>query len=457
MDSSEEVQRAALRSISMSRPLGLIPILMDVDPRSPLLQEYQEAIAGYGPALLPQLRIMMEDKKKSRDQKKLIIKIADMVGGPQASEMLSETAHGSDLVLRFASIKGMNRLKENNALAVPEQDLESLLEQEIEALKVELQRIQFIGPLPNTLIDQVLRQREKWTRERIFRVLGLLYDSKTIYHSYLALDGDDRSKRESALELLDTLLRSEHRQKILSLIETPEDYMPSENSADSRKLMLLGYVGARDELPAAALIAALSDQQLQSWDEEIQETLKVFNGLSLVEETLRWRFSQMTDPQDLEKKSKSLAALRKMESLGKIDIFTRMGPHELLALARGSSEVTYQPGQVIFTEGEEPLHIYMLTGGKVERQRSSGRIDEIHPGESFGALAALSRKPHLYSARALEVSSCLKLDRDILLDVLEDFPGLSLGIFESLAGRIQSLIDRVEQLEKKEISNRNRE
>ena len=220
MDSSQEVQRAALQSIGRSRPSGLISTLVDVDPGSPLLQEYQETLVSYRPTLFPQLRKLMKDKKKSRDQKKLIIKIADMVGGPLASEMLSETAHGPDLVLRFASIKGMNRLKKNDALAISEQEIESLLEQELEALKVEIQRIRFIGPLPNTLIDQVLRQREKWTRERIFRVLGLLYDSRTIYHAYLALDGDDRRRRESALELLDTLLKSDHRQEILSLIET---------------------------------------------------------------------------------------------------------------------------------------------------------------------------------------------------------------------------------------------
>ena len=162
----------------------------------------------------------------------------------------------------------------------------------------------------------------------------------------------------------------------------------------------------------------------------------------------------MNESQDLDKKSKSLAALRKMESLGKIDIFIKMGPHELLALARGSSEITFQPKEVIFAEGDDPLHIYMLLAGRVERDRSSGRIDEIHPGESFGVLAALTRKPHLYSARALELSHCLKLEREILLDVLEDFPALSLGIFESLAQRIQSLMDRVEQLEKKETPKR---
>ncbi len=448
-DSSQEVQRAVLQSIRRSTPPGLIAALIDVSPDSPVLAETRETLASYGETLLPQLRKMMEDKKRSRDQKKLIIKIADTVGGREASEMLSDAAHGADLPLRFAAIKGMNRLKERRVLEVSEQALESLLEQEMEALKIELQRSQSILAIPGSLISRVLRQRQEWTRERIFRVLGLLYDSKTIYHAYLAFTSRDRPRHESSLELLDALLRSEHRLDILSLMETPEDFVRSEVSPELRRYVLIGYLGARDELPAAALIADLKDNEVLRWKDEITETLRAFPGLSLVEETLEWRHSRLEDSPDLEKKSKSLTALRKMESLGKIDIFARMGPHELLSLAKGSTEVTFQPDDLIFSEGEEPLHIYMLIRGKIERFRSVGRIDEILPGESFGALAALSRQRHLYSARAVESSYCLKLDQDILLEVLEDFPALSHGVFESLAQRIQGLISRVQQLEAK--------
>jgi hypothetical protein len=448
-DPSLEVQRAALQSIARSTPAGLVSTLIEVAPNSPLLEQYQETLASFGQSLLPQLKRIMEDKKKSRDQKKLILNIADTVGGKQASEILAVTALGPDLPLRFAAIKGMNRLKDRRSLEVADETLESLLGQEMQSLKLEWERFQLIQPQPGSLMDRVLRQRRQWTRERIFRVLGLLYDPKTIYHAYLAFTSLDRRKEESALELLDTILRSEHRNKILSLIENPNEIIEVEASPESRRAVLMSYIGARDQLPAAAFISQLKNEELRNLAPEIESALKVFPGLSLIEDILEWRLSEMDPTQPVAKKSKSLSALHKMENLGKIDIFSKLGPHELLALAKGSDEVTFEPDQIVFSEGEDPHHIYMLVRGKVQRYRISGPVDEIYPGESFGALAVLSKRPHLYSARAVERSYCFQLEQEILLDVMEDFPALSIGIFESLAQRIQGLMTRVDELEGK--------
>lgn len=449
MDSSQEVQRAALQSIARSTPPGMVAFLIDVAPQSPLLSDYEETLASYGESLLPQLKKMLDDKKKSRDQKKFMLNIADSVGGRHASEMLMSAALGPDLALRFAAIKGMNRLKQRKALEVSDEALESLLGQEMDALKIELERSDFIGPRSGSLIDRVLKQRREWTRERIFRVLGLMYEPKTIYHAYLAFTGHDRRQQDAALELLDSLLRSEHRARILLLMENPDDVVRAKSSPQSRKAVLLSYIGAKDELPAAALIEELSDDEILNCENELQTTLRVFTGLSLIQDILDWRSSGMDKSQDPKKMSKSLSALHKMESLGKIDIFSKMGPHELLALAKGSKEITFETGDAIFAEQEEPLHIYMLVQGRVQRYRTTGVVDEILPGQSFGALAVLSKRPHLYSARALERSHCFQLEQEILLDILEDFPALSMGIFESLAERIQTLMSRVEELEER--------
>src|SRR5262249_1822305 len=112
-DSSLEVQRAALKSIERTAPPGLATDLMDALDSSPLTAEIRASLTGYGESLIPQLQKMLTDRAKSRDQKKLIIKIARTIGGTQAREMLLPMAKGSDLTLRFAALKALNRLKKS--------------------------------------------------------------------------------------------------------------------------------------------------------------------------------------------------------------------------------------------------------------------------------------------------------------------------------------------------------
>jgi ATP:ADP antiporter, AAA family len=448
LDPSEEIRKAVLVSIGRTTPAGLVPVLIDGMIASPMVIEFRTALEKYGEALLPELKKMLEDKKKTRDQKKVIVKIADTVGGRQASEMLVNTARGADLVLRFAAIKAMNQLKRRRALELPAESLESLLDQEIEALNVEYQRMQFIQPEPGGLAERVLKQRQDWAKERIFRVLGLLYDSRSMYYAYLALQSNQPRRIDSALELLDTLLRSEHRRRILALVESPEQDSKVRYHPEAKKSMLLGYIGAGDQLPAAALIAELSNKELDTWKSELASTIEVFSNVSLVRETLTWRYSeQMEDQSKGQRAFRALTTVQKLESLSKVDIFSALGPHELLLLANQSVEVEFEPGQIILKEGERPSYIFSLISGEAERYRSSGRLDSIHAGESFGTLPALTNKPHFYSARALEHCFCLKLDQESFLEVMEDQPAIAFGIFQVLNQKMMTLITQLERLE----------
>lgn len=446
-DPNKDVQKAILQSIARTTPAGLVPDLIDALIASPLLSEIRSSLERYGESLLPELSKMLEDKKKSRDQKKVIVKIADTVGGPQASEMLINTARGSDLVLRFSAIKAMNQLKKRRALVLPEQSLESLLEQEIEALNFENQRLAFIQPAPGGLADRVLRQRQAWALERIFRVLGLLYDPRSMYYAYLALQSGNVRRIDSALELLDTILKSEHRRRILALVEAPEEESKVRYHPDAKKSMLIGYIGAGDQLPAAALIMELKEKELESFRPELERALNVFADVSLVKETLNWRYSEMND--QVLKASRALTTVQKLESLAKVDIFSRLGPHELFLLANQSVEVELEPGQVIFQEGDKPSYIFSLISGQAERYRTSGSLEIIPVGESFGGLAVVTNQPHFYSARAVDRCLCLKLDQESFLDVMEDQPAIAVNILQVVHQKMLKLIVQMERLEEK--------
>jgi trk system potassium uptake protein TrkA len=143
------------------------------------------------------------------------------------------------------------------------------------------------------------------------------------------------------------------------------------------------------------------------------------------------------------KEPDSLTTIQKLESLSKVDIFSRLGPHELLLLANSSAVQDYPTGEVIYREGETAHHIYNLINGRVELRREPDQIEEIRPGGSFGALAVLSGQPRFFTAQVTEPARCIKVEREAFWEMVEDYPSAARAIFEVLSGQILTMMGRL--------------
>jgi CRP/FNR family transcriptional regulator, cyclic AMP receptor protein len=434
-DPAAEVRRATLHSIAETRPAGILPALIQLLSDPTVRAEVRDALASYGDTVMPQLKAFLDDRNILIDQKKLILRILADIGTPEAADVLITAAMGPNLVLRFIATKALNKIKKRRTENLPKEKLSALLDQEIAALEIELQRTQFISPDPRGVLQAVLNQRRNWAKERIFRVLGLLYDSKSIYNAYVALSGSDRRRADWALEYLDAALAPEHRYRVLGLLEFPDDR--DKPTPEARKNVLFGYIGASDQLPAAAMIADLSDSELAQWKSDIYDVLSAFPSQPLVNETLDWRYLRMKQPDNIQQK---LTTIQKLEYLNKVEIFSRLGPQELLMLANICAQSDYAAGEVIFKEGDPGLEIFLLVSGSVQQKRT-GVSHNVLPGHPFGTLSVLSDQPRLFSATAIEPSVCLRIPKANFWEVLEDYPSVSQVIFKSLAQRIRDLTE----------------
>ena len=440
LDPAVEVQKVTLRSVSHLKRLSLIPTLLELVGNPPIRVEVRQTLGAYGNTVLPQLQQMVDDASESMERRKHALMILSDIEAPTIVDFLMNHALGSNLVLRFVAIKALNRLRKRQRLPILAQNLESLVEQEITALELEFERVRFFVPHAGSVIERVLQQRQLWARERIFRALALLYEPKSIYSAYRALTDGDKRKADSALEWLDNVLAPEHRSRILALLEGTARFRNRSDSA-TRRAVLLGYLGAHDELPAAALIADLTIEELQDWQPDIENTLKIFQNQPLVEETLRWRYKTMIGDSSIQRK---LSTIQKLDRLGKVDIFSELGPNELLLLANQCTEREFTPNEIIFSEGDLALEIFILFEGAVELRRGSGQAAQIKEGESFGTLSVLGNQPRLFSAVAMERSHCLKLERETLWDILEDYPAICHGIFKVMAQRVGTMLSSLE-------------
>jgi NADH dehydrogenase len=104
----------------------------------------------------------------------------------------------------------------------------------------------------------------------------------------------------------------------------------------------------------------------------------------------------------------------------------------------GARQAHYEPGEVVFEEGDTGDSLYMILAGQVQVIKRIGDepqvIGTLGPGEYFGEMALLGRRPRSAGAQALTALDLLVLpgsDFSALAESLTEFRGQ----FEQIAGR----------------------
>jgi CRP-like cAMP-binding protein len=81
-----------------------------------------------------------------------------------------------------------------------------------------------------------------------------------------------------------------------------------------------------------------------------------------------------------------------------------------------ASYETFQDGQVIFKEGDNGDWLYIVMDGEVQLTKTVGNnkvlIDVVMPGEIFGELSYIDKKPRSETATAKGITEVGIVDRD---------------------------------------------
>lgn len=103
----------------------------------------------------------------------------------------------------------------------------------------------------------------------------------------------------------------------------------------------------------------------------------------------------------------------------------------------------YQPGDIIFREGEAGDALFLIWAGRVAVVKGSfSSPDEVFirvPGEVVGEMAILENKPRWASLVALERVRVLRIERDGFQKLLQAQPAISLNLLALLSSRLRSV------------------
>jgi NADH:ubiquinone reductase (H+-translocating) len=96
----------------------------------------------------------------------------------------------------------------------------------------------------------------------------------------------------------------------------------------------------------------------------------------------------------------------------------------------------FEPGQIVFREGDRGDWLYIVTEGEVEVLKSDGAgtaapLRRLGPGECFGEIALVSDRPRSATVRAVCATNVLAVDREAFSALFATLPPLR-GFFESL-------------------------
>lgn len=227
-DSSGQVVEEALASARHVLRRDHIPLIVGklADPQlAPLALG---ALNAHGARILGTLRDYLVDETVSLDIRRRLASVFVEVGTERAAEDLASVLPRADGGIRFEILKALNKVKDRHTgLQVNRNQVEELLNQEIhEAYRLlAALHARADAATPNESRGETAATPDDVTRahaaaiDRIFRLLGLLFDQQEIYTTYCGLRSQRKDLKANALELLDALLPGRLHKILLPLVD----------------------------------------------------------------------------------------------------------------------------------------------------------------------------------------------------------------------------------------------
>jgi AAA family ATP:ADP antiporter len=225
-DPALEVRSAAARGAGSAGHTEFLFAVVKLLSDRELRPAAREALLMFGRRIAGTLGDLLADSHGDLTLRREIPWVLARLNSRPAATILVDQLQTTDPLLKFRVVKALNRMHESNPdLPPPNPAIAKRIYAETKAYYEALALWQAFEPdggqSNQSLLSRALRERLDQNLEIIFRLLGLQYPQKDIYHAYAALRSSRADRRASALEFLDNLLHTNLKTIILPLLEEP--------------------------------------------------------------------------------------------------------------------------------------------------------------------------------------------------------------------------------------------
>lgn len=148
-----------------------------------------------------------------------------------------------------------------------------------------------------------------------------------------------------------------------------------------------------------------------------------------------------------------------IETLKKSELFSSLKDDELQSISKYFEKVTYKNNENIFVEGDPSDKFYLLAEGsvKVLKHTMMGKdiiLEIMSPGDIFGGVAVLDKKPFPASAQAMESTTVVWISRQNLLRIMDDYPVLKLEIVKYFSDKLRDAHEMLKNIATERVEKR---
>ena len=130
-----------------------------------------------------------------------------------------------------------------------------------------------------------------------------------------------------------------------------------------------------------------------------------------------------------------------VQSLRQVPMFRGIEPSRLKLLAFTSERISFSAGQTFFAQGDAADAAYVILDGTAEVVLATPegplKLAEFGRNAIVGEMGILTDTPRSATVVALEATSALRIDKRVFLDLLTQFPQMSIAVMRELAARLE--------------------
>jgi len=281
----------AKEAIGSARLLGdsdllFVPTLVSLMRNRRLKNAARETLVSYGEDAIPALTYFLQDDEEDRWVRRHIPGTLARIPSAASVEALVETLGSDDGFLRYKAVLALERIRrESPSLSIPFAPIERLLLKEAARyyryLGVSYNLFEKDGLPRDAILAQALSEKLSRGIDRMFRLLGLIYDWKDVRAGRIAIERGDVRARASAIEFLDNTLSGPLRKMILPVIEDiplPEKVRKGnvflKNRVRGVEETLERLIYDDDPVVATAAIDLVRERKLWSLAPELEQVLQ---------------------------------------------------------------------------------------------------------------------------------------------------------------------------------------
>jgi CRP/FNR family transcriptional regulator len=137
-----------------------------------------------------------------------------------------------------------------------------------------------------------------------------------------------------------------------------------------------------------------------------------------------------------------------VELLGRVPAFETLQREDLERIADVAVPRSFEPGQLVFREGDDSNTCYIVRDGHARaiRRHSDGRaitLATFGPGDIFGELAMFEDERRSATVEAIERTSVVGVLGGDMRRLMTEYPGIAMRLAVALAGRLRATNERL--------------